>query len=59
MAESIDLVCDKESQLKQITRRNLDIKRNYELTNQGRLLDIQQLEPEATWVRRLRLSQSE
>ena len=35
------------------------IKKQYELTNQGRLLDIQQLEPEATWIKRMRLSESE
>ena len=50
---------DKDAQLRQISRRNLDIKRNYELSKQGGLLDIQALEPEATWVRRMRLSQSE
>ena len=59
LADAIEQVCDQKAQLRQITRRNLEIKRNCELSNQGRLLDIQQLEPEATWVRRLRLSQSE
>jgi len=59
LSEAIDQVCDREAQLKQITKRNIEVKRRFALSKQGRLLDVQALEPEATWVKRMRLSQSE
>ena len=59
LSQSIDQVCDKEAQLKQISRRNMELKRQYEMSQQGVILDISALEPEATWVRRMRLSESE
>ena len=37
LGDSIDRIVDKDAQLRQISRRNLDIKRNYELSKQGLL----------------------
>ena len=59
MREIVESICDKDVQLKATIRRNMELKRQLDLSKQGRVLDVQALEPEFTLIKRLRLSESE
>ena len=44
------------TQLKLISKRNVEIRRSYELSCQGIIVDPAYFEPETTYIRRMRLS---
>lgn len=47
---------DTQTQLKLIAKRNVEIKRSFELSKQGIIVDVSAFEPEATLIFHLRLS---
>jgi hypothetical protein len=50
------LSIDSASQLKLLAKRNLEIKRDFELSKQGIVVDSCYFEPETTYMKRCRLS---
>jgi DEAD/DEAH box helicase len=50
---------DRSTQLKLVSKRNIEIKKSYEMSLQGIVLDPANFEPEVTLVQRLRQSTNE